>query len=107
MPGGGHFWLGRRQKGTVFAITIPLMFVIGLALDGMLAPFDPSRPLVFLAAFADLGNGVPYLLASVAGLGEGQVVAPTWEHGNTFLIVSGLLNMLVCLDAFDVAIGRK
>lgn len=107
MPGGGHLWLGRRQKGLVFAITIPLMFVIGLALEGTLAPFDPSRPLVFLAAFADLGNGVPYMLASLAGLGEGRVVAPTWEHGNTFLIVSGLLNMLVCLDAFDVAVGRK
>ncbi len=107
IPGGGHFWLGRRQKGLVFVVTIPLMFVIGLLLEGTLAPFDPSRPLVFLAAFADLGNGVPYLLASVAGLGEGRVLAETWEHANTFLIVSGLLNMLVCLDAFDVAIGRK
>jgi hypothetical protein len=31
----------------------------------------------------------------------------TFEYGNTFLIVSGLLNMLICLDAYDVALGRK
>jgi hypothetical protein len=27
--------------------------------------------------------------------------------GNTFVIVAGLLNMLVALDAYDVALGRK
>ena len=107
IPGGGHLWLGRRQKGVVFLLALPLMFAIGLWLEGALAPFDPSQPLVLLAAFADLGNGVPYLIAAVAGLGQGRVVAATFEYGNTFLIVSGLLNMLVALDAYDVALGRK
>jgi hypothetical protein len=91
----------------VFLLALPLMFAIGLWLEGALAPFDPSQPLVLLAAFADLGNGVPYLIAAVAGLGQGRVVAATFEYGNTFLIVSGLLNMLVALDAYDVALGRK
>jgi hypothetical protein len=35
------------------------------------------------------------------------VIAQTFEYGNAFLIVAGLLNMLVVLDAFDVAQGRK
>jgi hypothetical protein len=107
MPGAGHLWLGRRQKGLVFLFALPLMFGIGLWLEGALAPFDPTQPLVLLAAFAGLGNGVPYLLAALAGLGEGRVVAATFEYGNTFLIVSGLLNMLICLDAYDAALGRK
>ena len=107
VPGGGHLWLGRRQKGLVFLIAIPLMFATGLWLEGALAPFDASQPLVLLAAFADLGNGLPYLLATLGGLGAGEVVAVTFEYGNTFLIVSGLLNVLVCLDAFDIAVGRK
>jgi uncharacterized protein DUF6677 len=34
-------------------------------------------------------------------------VAITYEYGNTFVIVAGLLNMLVALDAFDIAKGRK
>ena len=86
---------------------IPLMFAIGLWLDGALAPFDASQPLALMAAFADLGNGLPYLIVRVGGFGEGRVVAATFEYGNTFLIVSGSLNMRVCMDAYDVSLGRK
>ena len=39
--------------------------------------------------------------------GQGDVVAATYEFGNTFLIVSGLLNMLIVLDVYDLATGRK
>jgi hypothetical protein len=107
VPGGGHLWLARRQKGVVFLLAIPVMFAFGLGFGGRLFPFDSGQPLVLLAAFADLGNGLPYLLARVAGLGEGRVVAASFEYGNTFIIVSGLLNMLVSLDAYDVALGRR
>jgi hypothetical protein len=31
----------------------------------------------------------------------------TYEYGNTFLLVAGLLNYLATLDAFDIAAGRK
>ena len=41
------------------------------------------------------------------GVGAGQVVAITYEYGNTFIIAAGLLNMLVVLDVFDIAKGRK
>jgi Family of unknown function (DUF6677) len=41
------------------------------------------------------------------GAGVGEVTAVTYEYGNCFLIVAGLLNFLVILDAFDIAMGRK
>jgi hypothetical protein len=107
IPGSGHLWLGRRQKGLVFLIALPLMFAFGLWIDGRLFPFEFAQPLVGLAALANLGMGLPYVLASAAGAGGGDVVAVTYEYGNAFLIVAGLLNMLVVLDAFDVAQGRK
>lgn len=107
VPGAGHLWLGRRQKGLVFLIALTAMFVFGLWLEGRLFPFELSQPLVALAAFADLGIGLPYVAAKVLDAGRGDVVAVTYEYGNTFLIASGLLNMLVVLDAFDVAQGRK
>jgi len=34
-------------------------------------------------------------------------MAVTYEYGYTFLIVAGLLNMLIVLDVFDIAVGRK
>jgi hypothetical protein len=107
VPGSGHLWQGRRQKGLVFLVALSLMFLIGLLLHGRIFPFELSEPLVALAAAADLGLGVPWLLARALGAGNGIVTAATYEYGNCFLIVSGLLNSLVVLDAFDIAMGRK
>lgn len=107
IPGGGHLWQGRRQKGLVFLAALPVMFAIGLWLSGRLFPFELSQPLVALEAFANAGMGLPYLIASALGLGQGVVTAASYEYGNAFLIVSGLLNMLVVIDAYDIALGRK
>jgi hypothetical protein len=107
VPGAGHFWQRRWQKGLVFVIVLPLMFALGLLLEGRLFPFEPSEPLVALAALATLGNGLPYVVAVLMELGEGVVTAATYEYGNTFVIVAGLLNMLVVIDAYDIALGRK
>jgi hypothetical protein len=107
VPGAGHLYLGRRQKAIVFFVALLTMFGFGLLLEGRIFPFELSEPLVALAAIADLGLGLPWLVARLAGTGAGTVTAVTHEYGNTFLIVAGLLNFLVILDAFDVAMGRK
>ena len=107
VPGAGHLWQGRLQKGLTFLITLPLMFATGLWLEGRIFPFQPMDPLVALAALADLGIGAPYFVAKALGAGAGRVVAASYEYGNAFIIVAGLLNMLVVLDAFDIAQGRK
>ena len=107
LPGAGHLWLGRRSKGAIFLVALPLMFAIGLAADGRLFPFDLSEPLACLAATASLGVGIPYFVATTLGAGAGQVRAVTYEYANAFLVVAGLLNLLVVIDAYDVAVGRK
>ncbi len=107
VPGAGHLWLGRRGKGLVFLVALPLMFAIGLGIRGRLFPFDLSEPLVALAALADVGIGITYFIATALGYGTGDVRAVTYEYGNAFLIVAGLLNLLVVIDAYDVAVGRK
>ncbi len=107
VPGAGHLWLGRLSKGCIFFVALLAMFSIGLMLEGELFSIEPSQPLVALAALADLGIGAPYFIAQMFGFGVGRVVATTYEYGNSFLIVSGLLNMLVVLDVFDLALDRK
>jgi TM2 domain-containing membrane protein YozV len=107
VPGLGHLLLGRWRKGIVFLVALPSMFLVGLLLQGRLFPFDPSQPLVALAALADVGIGLIYLLAAPMGYGAGRVTAVSYEYGNAFLIVAGLLNLLVLLDAYDIALGRK
>ena len=107
VPGAGHLWLGRRQKGLVFLAALPLMFMTGIWLDGRIFPFELSEPLVALGAIAHLGTGLAWFAARVMEIGGGVVTSATYEYGNTFMIVAGLLNFLVIIDAFDIGMGRK
>ena len=107
VPGAGHFMVGQARKAVIFFVVLAGMFVLGLRFGGQLLPFDTSDPLVFLGAGTQWAMAVPRVLAAMAGAGAGSVTAITYEYGNTFLIVSGLLNVLVALDAFDKARGVK
>lgn len=107
VPGAGHVLAGEVRKGLVFFAVLTTMFAVGLAFGGRLFPFQLSEWLVFLAAVAQWGLGLPRLLAGIVGMGAGDVVAITYEYGNTFLMTAGLLNALVALDAFDRARGVR
>jgi hypothetical protein len=107
VPGAGHFIVGEGRKALLLFGVLASMYVIGLALGGRLFPFQVSEPLAFLSALAEWAIGLPRLAAIVGGFGQGDVVAASYEYGNTFLIVGGLLNALVALDAYDIAAGRK
>ena len=76
-------------------------------MHGRIFPIEVSQPLVALAAIANIGIGISHFAARAMGYGAGDVIAVTYEYGNTFLIVAGLLNVLVVIDAFDIAMGRK
>ena len=60
---------------------------------------------------ANLGSGALYLVCWLLNVGFADDAAhaarATFEYGNTFLLVAGLLNYLAMLDAFDIAAGRK
>jgi Family of unknown function (DUF6677) len=107
VPGAAHWWLGRRAKATVLFVALLAMFATGLAVQGRLFPVLLSDPMVALWALADAGIGGAYVVARMMGLGAGEVRAVTYEYGNAFLVVAGLLNVLVVIDAFDIAMGRK
>lgn len=107
VPGAGHVMAGEMRKGAIFFGILGAMTVLGLVFGGRLFPFQLTEPLVFLAAAAQWALGLPRLVAGATGAGVGDVVAATYDYGNTFLIASGLLNVLVILDAADLARGRK
>lgn len=107
VPGLGHVAVGQPRKAGVFFVVLMTMFAIGLAFGGSFLPFATDEPLVLLGAAAQWVVFVPRLLAGFAGLGQGAVTAVTYDYGNTFLIVAGLLNTVITLDVFDLATGRK
>lgn len=107
VPGLGHILLGRWIRGLIFAACVLIMFVLGLGMRGKLYDLAFEEPLQFFAFIANVGVGLPYFLAEHFELGIGTMTAPSYDYGTTFLWVSGLLNYLIILDAFDIAQGRK
>jgi hypothetical protein len=99
--------MGRLRTGGLLLAALPLMYGCGMWLQGEIFSIDLSQPLASLAALASMGMGLPFLVARILGWGAGNIVAGTYEFGNTFLVVAGLLNSLVVLDAYDIAMGRK
>ena len=107
IPGAAHALVGRLGKAVVFFVTLVAMFTIGIWCGGRIFPLQFDDPLVLLEALAEWLLGAPRIVAGLGGFGQGEVIAASYEYGNTFLIVAGLLNALVLLDALDIAAGRK
>lgn len=116
VPGAGHLLLGRYGRAALFFITITGAFILGLGLDGRLfwpTAAEPPTTLHFdlitvLWFLAQIGSGLCYLVSYAFGFGtRPHPEAATFEYGNTFMFLAGLLNYLVVHDAFDIAAGRK
>ncbi len=107
IPGAGHAVLAKWDRAIVFFSSITLLFFLGLELKGRL--FGPEFTDLFsvLKFAAEAGSGLFYWVGWLRGLGPGQPSAYTYDFGNVYLYVSGLLNMLVVIDVFDIGMGRK
>ena len=108
VPGAGHWYLGRRNRAMVFFAIVVLMFVIGVTIDGELYTLAHSGGSVLrlLASVGTMGAGILYFAALAMGA-HGDITSITYEHGTAFAITAGLMNLLLVLDAFDIAEGRK
>lgn len=106
-PGGGHLFLKRWGRGVIFFLLIIGMFLLGIFLKGKLYSISEGSFLSLLAALGDLGIGLPYFIAKYGGLTSPDITSFAFNYGTTFLIVAGLLNLLLILDAYDIAVGRK
>mgnify|MGYP001193481275 FL=1 len=107
IPGLGHIASGRVMRGIVFAIIVLSLFLGGILLDGKVYRPEPGQPLSYLAAVGAAGVGLPYVAAHQAGWNLGDIRSQSHEYGNTFTLLAGLLNLLIVLDAYDVAAGRR
>ena len=113
VPGLGHFLQKRWLRGLLLGGAVWAMFVVGLLLGGHLFKLGGSDQglsglLQLLPMSANFGAGLLYIFCWLTNTGFAeQAQRVTYEYGNTFLLVAGLLNYLAMLDAFDIAAGRK
>ncbi len=115
VPGAGHVMVQRWHRALLMGGSVWLAFILGLAMGGHmfdLSTGQGSSPLLQVPPMiANLGSGALYLCCWLIGFGfaddPAHAARATYEYGNTFLLIAGLLNYLVMLDAFDIAAGRK
>jgi hypothetical protein len=114
VPGTGHLYLGRRGRAATFFVIIVFLFIAGLGLDGRLYTFDDPGALAGLASLGSMGSGVLYFVTRALGhvplFGysiAGDYRSMTFEYGTAFALTAGLMNLLLIVDVFDIAEGRK
>jgi hypothetical protein len=103
----------RWLRGALLGGAVWVMFILGLSLGGHLYTVTGKEQglgvfLSLLPMIANVGAGLLYAVCWLANIGFAEnAQLMTYEYGNTFLLVAGLLNYLAMLDAFDIAAGRK
>jgi hypothetical protein len=107
IPGLGHYYLGRRGRAIAFCAIVLVCLATGLVLEGNLYRVVPEQPLSFFATLGSMGMGAPYFLFRWVFGYEGQIEAPGYEYGSAFILTAGLMNLLLVLDALDIARGKK
>jgi TM2 domain-containing membrane protein YozV len=107
-PGLGHLYLGRRRRALAYAVIVVATFLLGLQFEGRLYAVEAGQPLTILATFAIHGAGVlPIAARALSDNPGGSILSVTFEYGCAFLLTAGLMNLLLMLDAWDIASGRK
>jgi hypothetical protein len=107
VPGLGHLLVGRRARALLFGAVVLGTLVTGLALHGNLYRVLPDQPLTLLGTFASMGVGAVYFVVRLVAGYQGDPVALSFEYGTAFVLTAGLMNLLLVLDAWDIACGRK
>ena len=114
IPGLGHVLLQRWFRALLMGGAVWICFFVGLGMGGHLFGATSDGQIALLQIppmIANLGQGALYIVSWIIDYGfaddPARAARATYEYGNTFLLIGGLLNYLNMLDAFDIAAGRK
>ena len=107
IPGAGHLIQRRWIRGLLLLISVFAMFVLGVLMEGKVYGLNGGDLLDMLGFVGDLGSGSLYFVTRVMDWGRGAIQLASADYGTKFIIVSGLLNVMSAVDAYDIAIGKK
>jgi uncharacterized protein DUF6677 len=114
IPGAGHLVQQKWWRAALLGGAVWICFFVGMGMGGHLFDLSTENSSVLLQVppmIANIGTGALYLVSWLLDYGfkddPAQAARATYEYGNTFLLIAGLLNYLTMLDAFDIAAGRK
>jgi hypothetical protein len=112
VPGGGHFFLGRRGRGALICGSVLVTFMVGVLMRGPL--FQPSggadvlsRVIQYGGFLGDLATGIPYFVVSFLGYAPPDIAAHAADYGSKLIVAAGLLNILAIVDAYEITTRQK
>jgi len=134
IPGAGHIYLKRTQRGALLGSAILVCFFFGLMMRGAFFEADLADSLFSLLGIkylvgggrvsrmdndlllilinggghlANIAAGIPYYLSSWLGYNQPDVAGHSHDYGTKFLVGAGLLNILSMVDAWEIVTGEK
>ena len=120
IPGGGHFLLRKHARGGLLALSVVVMFLLGIMMRGATfqKPFfdmiDGQQRLDLLTKVINTGgflgniaSGLPYLMTAWFSYDQPDVAGHVHDYGTKFLVAAGLLNILAMVDVFEIATRKK
>ncbi|MBV9087066.1 MAG: hypothetical protein JO187_12835 [Acidobacteria bacterium] len=107
IPGAGHLIQRRWGRGLLLMVSVVTLFVLGILMEGKVYAFNVGDILDILGFIGDLGAGGLYIVTRAMDWGRGAINLATADYGTKYIIVSGLLNIISVVDAYDIAIGKK
>lgn len=107
IPGAGHIIQGRWIRGILLFVSIGMLFVLGLMMQGHIYKANGGDILDILGFIGDLGAGGMYIVTMAMNWGQGAIAFAIADYGTKFMIVAGLLNFIAVADAYHIAIGKK
>lgn len=112
IPGAGHFRLQKKFRAAAYAVSVGVLFWLGLYLQGYFTfPSTPNESFAWFKFTGAIGSGLHFPLALFFKLGTGDLdvyrAAFTNEYGNTCLYSAGIINLLAVIDSLDIRYGRK
>jgi hypothetical protein len=107
IPGAGHLIQRRWGRGLLLMLSVVVLFVLGILMEGKVYAFNVGDVLDILGFIGDLGAGGLYIVSRALDIGRGAISLATADYGTKYIIVAGLLNIISMVDAYDIAIGKK
>jgi hypothetical protein len=111
IPGAGHILLKKYYRGAIIGGCVLLSFLFGLMMRGSM--FEPQTgdlltTLIYVGGFiADAATGILFILAKLLGYDQPDVAGAVYDYGTKFIVAAGLFNILACVDAYEIATGKK
>jgi hypothetical protein len=107
IPGAGHLVQRRWARALIGFAAVAALALIGLKMRGNVFPPHGTEPFDFLGFIADAGSGIFYFLAKTVEAAGPDVSRAAGDYGTRLIATAGILNLLLVLDAVEIARGEK